>query len=477
MQDNYPNIDKKFTDNGWAAMRDLLDEELPTAPPKRKRRGLIFFLLFLGIGVGIAIGIVAGGLYLKEDKPQEAHKNSTQPIAKSATEANSSFDEKSAIAQVDKETTTEIENATETAGSKSATTTSETLLSNGNGNENMENRVGASSSFKKPDLMAVNDRKLSNNQIGNEQEIVSLDYQKTTIIEDDTDREQVTPNDDMIGSVTANNIEKNSINPLKMNGLSELVIALNKPDFDLNLPELDEPIAESKKEESNKKGRLGLELGVSGAPNFAGISTGVVFMQPLKDKWSFQAGMNYAYQRRTFEGEPISLSDFESQSPNNPIENGALDDIYQGAYEGNAARSDSAIFTIPQNLSLHYLNIPLRLNYHLSDKWSIGGGVTGSVLLLASNSYTDGGLFNKSAGEAFQADDTFVSLADESRSINKANLQKYDVAANIGIGFHPSPKWSITANYHHGFKNLFRYSDDTAYNRFGNLSIQYYFGK
>lgn len=475
MQDNYPNIDKKFTDKGWAAMRDLLDEEMPvTAPPEKKRRRWMLFLLLFGIGLGVAIGVVAGSLYFMENEVKEVQNAVIeQPIA-----------EENAATNLERKASLETDEADAILDENKESKTVDIL---NNAALNQEKSVEAATDFnnKNKDEKAkrlLEEKKFFESINGIHNRVTSMEDVKIALAQIDLD-EQVEDfrkkaEDFNFVNVHGETAGKQEINYLKINGLNELEIIASIPNFAMNLPELELENEDDDKKTTKNKARFGVEIAGQGAPNFEGVSAGLVYAVPLKNKWSLQTGVNYQYQRRTFSGTPI-VADVTNSFENYP---GLDDEIIQGAYEENSARSDSAIFTIPQNLSFQYLNIPLRVNYQLTDKWSIGSGLTGSLLLYARNDYTDGGILNDNADGFLFSDDLGVAGAGQGtneflKSIDRANLRNFDVAATAGIAFHPSPKWSIAANYHHGFVNYFKYSSDKKYNRYANLSLQYHFGK
>jgi hypothetical protein len=481
MQDNYPNMNKKFTDKGWAAMRDLLDEEMPTGvPEERKRRRWIFFLLFFSIGLGIAVGVVAGGLYFMENDIDETRKAAIQkPIAKGNSVAIPTEKGKDKMASA---------NAilVEKEANNLAKILNDASLSQ---KINIEKGVNLNSnSIKKTAKLNLKAGKF-NSSFNEKSGIKSLN-----IIDENLTKSHILRNDDNTNVATnleeekainsaekANSIvlkgENGAFNYLAINNLEELEKTALIPDFDLNLPALEILDDEEEENKPKRKARFGVEVAGQGAPNFAGISGGLIYSLSLKNKSSLQTGLNYQYQRRTFSGSPISIETASQVVTNYP---GLDDEVVLVAYSGNAARSDSAIFTIPQNLSSHYLNIPLWVNYQLSEKWSVGTGINLALLLFGSNNYTDGGILNDGADVFNTANDLSSGVPvnfENQKSINKANLRNFDFGATAGVAFHPSPKWSIAANYHHGFVNLFRYSSDKKYNRFANLSLQYHFGK
>ena len=471
MQDNYPNKDKKFTDKGWAAMRDLLDEEMPVAvPEERKRRRWIFFLLFFGIGLGVAVSVVAGSLYFMENEVKEARKAvMQQPIADGSLAPN--FAEKENI-KTEKNTTLVEKQEVTAAAIPNKVALNQPL--------NPEIATNPTAKREKRSLTRLLKEGVTAepiNGIYNQASPNTLENLGISKVADGGAKEFA----DAVGqmkNLNLINVRKNKeegIDYVTTNDLTQLEIMSSIPNFSLNLPPLKLPTEETKEQTSKSKASFGVEIAGQGAPNLAGVSAGLVYSLPLKNKWSLRTGLNYQYQRRTFTGTPISLDDVSFEIDPALSTNEAI----QGAYNQNSARGDSAIFTIPQNLNSQYLNIPLSANYHLSPKWSVGAGFTGSLLLFASDNYTDGGLFNENA-DSFSNDLAIAGGTtgqDEQKSVDKANLRNFDIAGNVGIAFHPSPKWSISANYHHGFVNFFKYSSDKKYNRYGNLSVQYYFGK
>lgn len=475
MHDKYSNIDKTFTDKGWAAMRDLLDEEMPaTVPEERKRRRWIFFLLFFGIGLGIAVGVVAGGLYFMENDIQEMQKAVIQqPIADGSSEINVEEKEDLRIAKEDaglvenqKLAATAIVNNSQLKNQETSAKQTKKLK-----NERQNHKIKRLAEEKNL-FESINK---SNNKISDSSfSAIKESYGVSDTVVGTKEFTDVVEKMKNLNLASTKKVKKDGVDYLAVNDLNEFEIATMMPDFNLNLPASELPDEDTDDKTLKSKARFGIEVGGRIAPNFVGASAGLIYSVPLKNKWSLQTGLNYQYQQRTFTGTPIEADNFASEY--------LLDDdngAFEGAYAQNAVRSESEIFTIPQNLNSQYLNMPLRANYQLSEKWSVGAGVTGALLLFASNSYTDGGLLNDNENTSF--DDLAISAggngAADQKSINKANLRNFDVAGNIGIAFHPSPKWSITANYHHGFVNFFKYSSDKKYNRYANLSLQYHFGQ
>jgi len=460
MQDNYSRTNRKIEDKGWAAMHELLDRELPMEEPKRKKRGFWIFLLFFALGLGGTLAIIGGSLYYLEKENQLEENNFAQePIA----DLRPSDTENHEIEQLN--TTRSTTNGASNSSQEIFPIKKEKNKNSKINQKNSFNAASASPQYSKVEN-EISKKETLTFTTPNASNNFSLIIDKTVSSLDQKQKQNST--------LEAIRIKENYLpNKLIMKDLGLFEVQAKKPNSTVNFSELD---TEREKENSEElKPKIGIEAKQGGSSNFAKISLGLVYAMPLnKEKWSYQIGANYSLQRRIFSDETSE----SLENIFNPIgENSSNDDneiLLQTYSTAEEERFNQFAFTIPRNLRSHYLNLNNELAYQFAPKWSATIGVTASLLLYARNDYTDGGVFS-SSDLSFDADN-FSSSLDQS-PINRASLRDYDLAGEIGFGFHPSKKWSIQANYHHGMINLFKYSSDKRFNRYGEVAVRYYFGK
>ena len=208
---------------------------------------------------------------------------------------------------------------------------------------------------------------------------------------------------------------------------------------------------------------FGIETGIhtEGYKQIDGWQLGVVLSKQFRWNWSVSAGLNF---RKTV------ISTKNSNNSNLKLE------YYQGAVDKNASTSFPAL-TASARLTLNnlnYLELPLSVNYHINNKWSVLGGIKTSYLVnVHLNQTSDSTLyiFNQSAKQ-----ETRLSLDANSKSeLQYLGLKRWDFSVIGGIYFKPIDKIQLSLRYDYGFKNTLNRPNWSAYNRFLGVNVSYYF--
>ncbi|MEO1258015.1 MAG: outer membrane beta-barrel protein [Bacteroidota bacterium] len=203
-------------------------------------------------------------------------------------------------------------------------------------------------------------------------------------------------------------------------------------------------------------------------------------IKTFKNGLILQAGLSYSYIN-----QPLSFT-HEDGNGANAGSNGTNTLAPESLFDlGFSLENNIRVSTSSNNLSeqfinksitserlkLHYLSVPLQLNYSVN-RFFFTGGIQLSTLLLTTNNDFDGGLFNSLNSDRTEMTEPSATdpTADDS-NINK--ISDLDLSANVGIGYRLTKNMGIYLQYNNGFNDVIKDNNKKDKNRFFQLSVQY----
>ena len=457
MQDKNLHSDKKYTDQAWGKMKELLDQELPTQQNNKKP-----LIIFWAVSIGIAA--MMAGIYffttIMTPSPEinQGNKmaNSTLPVNKDNLYSNNNK---------------EIQITT-------AITTNEKT-------DNTPNSKNSEHDIKKTENQAFTGK--SNMDIKeNEQTLTQLtkNHGPEQVISPSTNSTGYTaPNDNEFSdNQLVMNAEKKieQENSYSAEGAISSLEALSIPE--LMVDQLIEPVFLTEKKREDIGNVLFASRLFTATSKTSGLNLGYARIIKTKNqKLNFQAGIAYNYI-----AQPIEYTFAEITTPGGSTSSPATQDLlYEISYAentnlrllasngnyseyANASGSDIAF----NRLKLNYVSFPIQANVK-KDKFKFSAGVQPGILLLANNSSLDGGVlktFQSNDNEdLFLSNDPLSSLPDSTIP----TLSNFDFAATVGLGYYLSPNIGIHLNYVHGVKDVIQHNTKNDFNRLIQLSMEY----
>ena len=445
MQGNERNInrlDKGFEDRSWAEMQKILDVEMPqtAAEEKGKKRFLLLFL-FLFVGFGSGVGTM---FYFNQQDNLEI------PIP----------------VEVQKKELAETSNVLEIdqlPNSKQIIT---------NDIEKSKNFEDKNSKADSKNYSTKTDETIQGKKINDKLLIVAK--------QESASRQLVE---------LASNSEDNSKDPNeKQDFTHQLNSELNKTAVIDFLPSkfslLDEqPNATPKMKllatPKTKKWSFGIL-----AANFsnnnkiaAGFTAGGKATFDLNRRFTLGGGLQYSIYTGFKEGDGLKSRNADEVFSNQNIPGQGQDTTSSNGFESTIILDN---FAIPQSSNselpisnLQYIEMPIEIAYRFSRKFQLNLGVKGGYLI---GSKTDGNVdFDNNLSS------TVRSSEKDNEQIFRKSLNRFDVAASLGIGFYPSKKVGIDLRYNHGFVDITKNdswpNNQTYNNKNLQLSVLYFFGK
>ncbi|MBN8786051.1 MAG: PorT family protein [Terrimonas sp.] len=133
--------------------------------------------------------------------------------------------------------------------------------------------------------------------------------------------------------------------------------------------------------------------------------------------------------------------------------------------KGGKEKDDGYKFT----LSLNYVELPVNFVYHFGEKQNSFFVGLGPTLAMGISGKM------KAKIEGFGTESEKIKFGNDP---DKHDFKRMDVGANILAGYHVSPNLFISAQYNHGFSNLFIDDSDDAKlnNRYWALKVGWLFG-
>ncbi len=483
------NINNNLEDKAWASMKVLLDKELPevVAPTlsdidskeKKKRRFLFFYLFVLGlIGTGLGYYIYAqnNGLNNGLNNTKNDLKNNILSINK--TEKNNSLND---IILTKKEENTEgvtSENNKPIQSNKSVNSLNNNKLVNPKNNtilaENESSQIIDNQLVTLENNIGFNSKNNTQNQSAIELNKPDIVVEKDTNSNIKSDINGVNPIQKSIIIIKENYI---AIEP-KIVEKEEPYITTIKPISSTELIDILQPksIYFDNKNEINKdykslksinkinlkKWSYGVILGLNteGFPKMLSSFGGVFLQRELSAKWSVNAGLNY----RVLAKDVMNVEYLQS-----------ADSSFQKSLTTSIQTGNSLLKVNKAYLkNLHYLEIPIQINHHLSRKASIFSGAK-IAYLVSQNVRTNSNDQPIFLTSQYAALDVNRVINESKYSSSDLGLNKWDLGLLIGVNYNFSKRLSTQARYDFGLTDIYQSSNVAVYNRFVGLNIAYRF--
>ena len=422
---NSEKIDQHFTDFAWAEMSKRLDQEMPVLASRPVAKGQRYGLLLLFLLIGFASGI-GTMVYFQKDQPVEMEK----PVEFKYNPAE--------VADVN---IAGIDALRSTAENNQLATISQQ-------NKNIENKIKAGFSKGSADLSNQNKKSIGGEKLyTNSSSVIVSDQaaetqaEKSEVVQTNfnllNDISNVTlksGHSDLEALAFSKAVQKNEAPLLALTTLNDQIKALtflnNKEIPLLNIPKK-EPQMDLLFFKNPPKLSYGFYLGTQ-TRNFSGVhglSTGVFANYQLDNRFSVRSGLGYSvltgYEVQSSQGiaDPLTAEFFE------PIEVVNLQEYSTVSSIGNNV-------DLPVQ-SLHYIDMPVALDYRMNSKFGILMGMKFSYLVDAkTNGYFSDNL-----------------PSEEAARLDKAlynSMKKIDVRTVLGLGVYPTSKIGVELKYNHG---------------------------
>ncbi|MCF8244595.1 MAG: PorT family protein [Saprospiraceae bacterium] len=425
MSDKPLHIDKKFTDQAWAGMRNLLDQEMPVPPGKRRR-----FMGFWWLGL-VAVGLLVGAGYLFFGKKTATPTVTNQPIAGSVLPQFPHQIETSIIP--DDESI-----ASEELSAEIASTQAEAAP-----------KIQSSNTGNKPKQCNSPLEKMSAGTLG------KMNHQETEAFQGTL----LEPALQLIASAAIPNASSNTLEtPIPSEAVA---ISGMEPLPNYSIPAFAAPINNDIKVQAFLSKKPGWDWAIQAnaiaVPNLTGggFSVGVVADKYLlADKLSFEIGVGYAYLR-----QPVIANTFE----NSVFENASDNIIYENADLTSFDASGIALTTaLRKNLNLHYLTVPIQINYCFAKRVCANVGFNTGILLSSPSDYTQDGILNANIWRK----------QSDFRTGTASKVSILDAAVTAGLGFRCSKSTSLHLDYLHGLRDVLPENHVGDYNRVIKIGVR-----
>ncbi len=200
------------------------------------------------------------------------------------------------------------------------------------------------------------------------------------------------------------------------------------------------------------KTRLGITTGMhtEKGQKTDGFQAGLVIFKPLIYHWSLSSGLNFR-QTQTF-GDSISY--------------------FKTEYLANASVTTNLQSGTPISLDkLYYLEVPISIQYKLKRKFAFSTGLKTSYLI--GQSVKENGTAVYFVKSSFTSQNSYDLL-------NKVNtktlgLNRWDISLMGGFSYLPSKHIQLGLRYDLGFTNIINRTNWHAYNRYLSLNAVYLF--
>jgi hypothetical protein len=449
MEDNY-KPSKEFSDQAWSEMKALLDKKMPEkgaillAPDQGKRNSFLLLLPLL-----LILSIIALFFYYQSSHGLSADLNSSEnnttelaliQIESGADLTTTKPEILIAKAEVSIEQKTSISNQISTL-----TIISEEKVKS-------KNNIASSRSFNDVLLSETNENSTTNLIASQKEEFAQVViYEKE--IPDNEDKEVFTPfildsekfydvkNEDLKEDNKDENPPVALITPIDVQSMKLLTILEEVKSVDefVDLKKL--------------KNRLPLFAYV-GARNYdfssninftAGLET--VFRKQYK-KLGLRTGLNYAERSTTYLTREQTIAD---------VNFAGLED---SELELSGPTSPNGVFYIERAqlnanpIKYHFLEIPVFLDFKLSNKWSLHTGISAKAILFSSSQ--NFGLLNE-FGQRNQ-DTALVSPINNPNadvSISFFEPQKFNFGASLGVNFMATQRLGLQARFSQNLRDIY----------------------
>ncbi len=201
-----------------------------------------------------------------------------------------------------------------------------------------------------------------------------------------------------------------------------------------------------------------------------GFATGALASYRLNgSRFSVECGAGYSFIQKpvtlTFWGG-ATLNSQEFKEYTVELGNQYLEDNF------SAVQSTARAWLV-KPLSLHYLNIPLRVRYRIGTHLSILAGVSNNLLIFTSTDYAAGGLVGTDLKKLEFTAKESQAVGQVSRVVT-VRLSDYELAGVAGLGFDINRRLSTEIKYEVGATDFIQNNTKKDLNRHIGLSLLYH---
>ncbi|MEM8526395.1 MAG: hypothetical protein AAGG68_17265 [Bacteroidota bacterium] len=422
MQADKNGLDKQFEDYAWSQMSTLLDQEMPVKEEK-KRRWLLWLLLFLGLTVSGAVvyQVSKNRAVEKMEVERSIAGNRELEIGKEKLRDEKSDDRRQATDDKILELRTESHD--------------ELVVKNGDlsfkdNHQTTSNNFKQSQKTSKKSKVLVNrqpstvNRKKKSNVVSNR---VSPTPKLSTLKSESNTRTIKHSNNQTLEQLLP--VPPMNISPIQSTSATRSITAESMvrriPKWEL-------------------AARLG---GIATLNNQTHLALGTDIQYHFKPKWSIRSGANWIVHRRplfSLTESDMATVDLEMMDTmgNNNRTTGA--ETHASEVQKAAFQDSLILATSPKH---HFLSIPLSLEYRLSNRLAVFGGIEVLTPLsreqqIGTNNFAD----NSGVGVFTTTTDPDMGsiLPDEEDSIIRPSWQWH-----TGVHFRTTERFSFDFSYHH----------------------------
>lgn len=175
--------------------------------------------------------------------------------------------------------------------------------------------------------------------------------------------------------------------------------------------------------------------------NFSGFGAGLNFRIPIHRKWSLDFGLGYLWARNSDAIQAVRSQEIVVRNTSS------------NSYTDLRIEYDTKILVN----NLHYMVLPLSVNYELTPRLSIGTGIEGRFLI--NNYFTD----RVGAGYNNRFQEYISTNPDKPLQGNyEYDLRKYALGATFNVEYQLTNRVSVFGRYYNGLMNI---SGDKVYNQ------------
>jgi hypothetical protein len=434
MQDKDIHISKKFTNRAWGEMRKLLDEEMPAQDTGRRRVG--WWFLFIGLTAGLAGGMVLYNFYTKKTPSSPSSTPTEQkkldiPVAGITTPRN------------------EI---------SIAAPANEPKIGDKSFAKEPSARHIASNTAEKPD--AVSTQKTFSHE-GILPSSLSVQIVPNTLSPSTEESAMLAENNQLKVAPEASTPNP-PVDLTQLPGLELLPLPDGKAfSFAATLP----------------NGRpftwTAFGSGITGLTEQAnGLAAGVLATRRVNDsRFSIESGLGYAFIQ-----QPLTILFTASavSTPNSPAPgfNDYQAFLGESSINKQSGHQGYAAARLVKSLNLHYVNLPLAVNYRMTPAFRVQGGLNVGVLVYNSSNFATGGIWNRQS-ESITLDEQEAKALGQSGNIAPAHLRNLDFAAVAGIGYRLTSRLDVNLQYQAGLTDIIPDNQSGDHNRLLRFSLLY----
>lgn len=495
MENFNENKNNNLENQGWEAMRFLLDKELPevAATPlfldekkkENKRRFLLFFFLFLGLcSTGLGYYFYAQKRVFIE--PKSSFENNKIIVTKTDKIASNN---KENFAKNDKNTEGpllqkkyEIDLEKTLIKSNKATNNSSdytNIVIKKNNLQNIENQLVTSKLNVELNTNSVittelkNEYKIEYNALKNDSATIR-DY-TVYIDKKNTNTDTILNKQNLLFKQEKNNLleEKET----QYEGKNRLITSTDLIDILTPKPiyfeekktiKKDDNLFESLTKINSRKWSYGLILGINteGPLNTMGGVGGIFLEKNLNAKWSVSTGLNYRVLTKDVASKNVAGVEYFQTAAD-------------ATSKSTTSQSTSFVKVNSAYLqNLNYVELPIQINHRIGRKLTVFSGLKMGYLV-AQYVYTnqmDNALY-LSTSSVYGGSLSGRIINAKDYTSNDLGLQKWDIGWLGGVNYRLNQRFSLQLRYDLGLTNIYQTEAVGFYNRFVGINVAYGFNR